>query len=241
MMDPESAVLSSRDCALVSAVASQKHVFLRGVTVKTTLDSNDRQFLDRLHRLESGTVPEICEEIGVTATAVRQRLNRLQGLGFVTRETVRCGRGRPHHAYRITDAGTRELGDNYADLAMILWNEVRNIEPIEVRVRILERVQGSLADRYGRLVQGESLNERFDQLQAALVERGFDVEVDNSGPLPILRENNCPFLEMASHDSAICELEREVFQRVLGVDVEMTSCCLDGSHCCEFQPVTASL
>jgi predicted ArsR family transcriptional regulator len=208
--------------------------------VKATLDSNDRQFLDRLHRLEAGTVQEICAEIGVTATAVRQRLNRLQGLGFVTRETVRCGRGRPHHAYRITDAGMRELGDNYADLAMILWSEVRNIEPIEVRSRVLESVQAAFVDRYSRLVQGKSLHDRFDQLRAALVERGFDVEVDNSGPLPILRENNCPFLEMASHDPAICEMEREVFQRVLGVDVELTQCCLDGSHCCEFQPVGAA-
>ncbi len=112
--------------------------------MKVSLDSNDRQFLDRLHRLEAGTVPEICDEIGVTATAVRQRLNRLQRLGFVTRETVR--RGRPHHAYRITDAGMRELGDNYADLAMFLWNEVRNIEPIAVRSRVLESVQAAFAE-----------------------------------------------------------------------------------------------
>lgn len=114
--------------------------------MKVSLDPNDRQFLDRLHRLKAGTVSEICDENGVTATAVRQRLNRLQRLGFVTRETVRRGRGRPHHAYRITDAGMRELGDNYADLAMILWNEVRNIEPIAVRSRVLEGVQAAFAE-----------------------------------------------------------------------------------------------
>ena len=208
--------------------------------MKATLDSNDRQFLDRLHRMDASTVPEICAEIGVTATAVRQRLNRLQGLGFVARETIRCGRGRPHHVYRVTDAGLRKLGDNYADLAMILWNEVKNIEPIEVRARVLDRVHTAFADRYSRMVQGKSLHDRFDQLRAALVERGFDVEVDNSGPLPILREINCPFPEMASQDSTICELERDVFQRVLGVDVELTQCCLDGSNCCEFQPVGAA-
>ena len=208
--------------------------------MKANLDASDRQFLDRLHRLDAGTDPEICEDIGVTATAVRQRLNRLQGLGFVTRETVRCGRGRPHHVYRITDVGLRELGDNYSDLAMILWNEVQNIEPLETRTRVLERIQGAFVERYSRLVQGKSLNDRFDQLQGALAERGFDVEVDKSGPLPILRENNCPFLEMASQDASICELERQVFQSVLGTDVEMTSCCLDGSHCCEFQPTAAA-
>lgn len=207
--------------------------------MRANLESNDRQFLDQLHRLDGGTVQEICDEIGVTATAVRQRLTRLQGLGFIAREAIRSGRGRPHHVYRVTEEGLRELGDNYADLAMILWNEVKNIEQPDVRARVLERVQGAFVDRYGRYVQAGSLQERFSQLRQALVERGFDVEIDNSGPLPILRENNCPYLEMADHDPSICELEREVFQRVLGTDVELTQCCLEGSHCCEFQPVGA--
>ena len=62
---------------------------------------------------------------------------------------------------------------------------------------------------------------------------------DDSGRLPILRENNCPYLELASSDPAICELEKEVFRKVLGSEVELTQCCLDGHTCCEFQPVSA--
>ena len=204
--------------------------------MKANLDPNDRQFLNRLQRMEGGTVHEICAEIGVTATAIRQRLTRLQGLGFVTREAVRCGRGRPHHVYRVTIGGLRELGDNYADLATILWKEMHNIEPPELRAQLLRRVQQALAAQYGPIVRGDSLLERFEELKTVLVERGFDVEVDDSGPVPILRENNCPYSELAGSDSTICELEQAVFQRVLGVEVKLTQCCLDGAHCCEFQP-----
>lgn len=207
--------------------------------MKAALEPNDRQFLDRLHRMDGSTVQEICEEIGVTATAVRQRLIRLQGLGFVSRDAVRCGRGRPHHVYRVTPEGLRELGDNYADLATILWKEVTNIEPPKVRAQVLRRVQEALVERYGSFVHGNSVRERLDELKTALVERGFDVEVDDSGPLPILRENNCPYRELANSDPAICELEQEVFRRVLNTDVELSQCCLDGAHCCEFQPAEA--
>src|SRR5437660_1626524 len=69
-------------------------------------------------------------------------------------------------------------------------------------------------------------------------------EIGAGGALPILRENNCPYSELADGDRGICELEQEVFQRVLGADVKLSQCCLDGHHCCEFevsQPVSASV
>jgi predicted ArsR family transcriptional regulator len=204
--------------------------------VKLAIDFDDRQFLERLHRLRSATVQELCAETGVTATAVRQRLTRLQGLGLVGRETVRHGRGRPHHSYVVTEAGLRELGDNYAELAIILWREMRQIEDPAVRERIAARVREALVQRYGQAVQGASVTERFTELMLALNDRGFDVEVDASGGLPILRENNCPYHELAASDPAICELEHAVFQRVLGTELALTQCCLDGHACCEFQP-----
>lgn len=204
--------------------------------MKLALDSNDRDFLERLQRMGGGTVQDLCAEMGVTATAVRQRLTRLLGQGLVTREAERIGRGRPRHTYLVTEAGVRELGDNYVDLALILWREVWQIEEPDVRERLVGRVRDALVERYGKIVNAETVRERFHELRSALVERGFNVEVDASGTLPILRENNCPYYELASADPAICELEQTVFERVLGTEVKLTQCCLDGHSCCEFQP-----
>ncbi len=208
--------------------------------MKLALDSNDREFLDRLHRIGGATVQDLCVELGITATAVRQRLTRLYGQGLVSREAERIGRGRPRHTYLVTDAGLRELGDNYSDLALILWREMRRIEEPEVRDRLVGRVRDALVQRYGKVVTGHTVGKRIEELKSALTERGFDVEVDSSGGLPILRENNCPYFELASDDPAICELEQEVFQTVLGTDVTRTQCCLDGHSCCEFQPDAAA-
>lgn len=207
------------------------------VLVSTTerLDSADRDFLRRLHRRESATVQELCEELGVTATAVRQRLGRLVAAGFVGRWEVREGRGRPHHAYSVTDRGLRELGDNYSELAAILWDELRNIPDSRVRAAILARIQDTLAARYGRGVDGRTVAERLEQLRLRLAESGFDVEVDAQGRLPILRENNCPYYDLASADPSICELEQRVFERVLGTTIALTHRCVDGHNCCEFQ------
>ena len=52
--------------------------------------------------------------------------------------------------------------------------------------------------------------------------------------LPILRENNCPYHDLASRDASICDLEQTVFSEVLGIPMERTQCCRDGDQCCEF-------
>jgi len=205
--------------------------------MKAVVEHSDRQFLERLHQLGGGTVQEICADLGVTATAVRQRLVRLQGLKMVARELVRASRGRPHHVYGVTQAALCELGDNYAELAQILWRELRNIEEPSIRERLVSRVEDALVEQFGKVTPRAPLSDRMSQLTSALRDRGFQVEMDRSGPLPILRENSCPYYELASEDPAICELEQAVFRRVLGADVKLTQCCLDGHRCCEFQAV----
>ncbi len=206
--------------------------------MKAALETSDRTFLDQLHRLGSGTISEICGSVGVTATAVRQRLVRLQGQGFVSRVMVRSGRGRPHFVYQVSESGLNQLGENYSDLALILWQEMQSIEEPLLRKRVVQRVRESMVKRYGRTDRTRSLPDRLRQLQASLVDRGFDVEIDMSGALPILRENSCPYQELASSDAGICELEQEVFGDVLGSKITLTKCCRDGHHCCEFQAET---
>ena len=198
------------------------------------LDANDRDFLRRLHRRDAATVQELCEEHGVTATAVRQRLSRLIAAECVGRRELREGRGRPRHTYFATDNGLRELGDNYSELASVLWSELRAIPDAAVRQPIFDRIEQTLTRRYSRGVNGRTVQQRLEQLRQTLTEHGFDVETDASHELPVLRENNCPYYDLASSDPAICELEQRVFERVLGTSVAVTQRCLDGHNCCEF-------
>ena len=208
--------------------------------MKATLEHDDEQFLLSLQRLGAGTVQELCAAAGVTATAVRLRLSRLQSMGFVDRQTIREGRGRPHHTYKITDQGQRQLGDNYSELARLLWSELQKIDEIDVRQRVTGRIRDAMVKQYGANVRGSVLTDRFAQLGVALSERGFSVEIGMDETLPILRENHCPYHDLAQHDSGICELEQQVFEQVLGVPLTLASCCRDGDNCCEFHPARAN-
>jgi predicted ArsR family transcriptional regulator len=201
-------------------------------------DQSDHEFLSVLQRQSSATVQNLCDAIGVTATAVRQKLMRFQAEGFVAREVIRQERGRPCHVYRLTESGVRELGDDHAEIAAILWRQIMSIEQPDVRLNVLSGVKNALVERFGDCSDGTSLASRLQMLTSKMAEQGFDLEYEpgaESSDLPILREYNCPYHELAEEDSSICDLEQSVFSELLGVPVELSSCRLDGHQCCEFQ------
>jgi predicted ArsR family transcriptional regulator len=212
--------------------------------MSAAFDDADHAFLARLNRRGECTVHDLCDDLNVTATAVRQRLTRLMSAGLVARETASAGRGRPFHVYRVTGAGRRHLGDDYGELARLLWREMKQIEDAEIRTRLMSRLRDALVERYGAAHTEMSLGDRFRHLQRALDRQGFQVDVAERQRgdelLPVLREHNCPYHDLATEDSLICHLEQAVFEEVLGTPIALTQCCRDGHACCEFEPVTVN-
>ncbi len=175
---------------------------------------------------------------GVTATAIRQRLLRLQAAGLVSRKSVRATRGRPHHEYQLTEQGQKLLGDNYIELATILWEQLSSIEDEQIKRSVMAQLRDTLVKRYGESVEGEGLAVRLQELKDVLSSHGFNVEIVQNGEKWALVERNCPYHELASQSHSICDLEHEVFEKILGVPLELTQRCVDGHNCCKFETVS---
>ena len=214
--------------------------------MSSALDARDRKILEHLHKSACADIQKLCDVLGVTRTAIRQRIARLESAGFVGSELQGQTRGRPRHLYRVTAEGMHELGENYRELAVVLWEAITGYDDGVVRESLMTRVQNSLAERFRKqLTSGESVENRLDQLADEMKSSGFNVESDHSGGLRILRETSCPFPMLADVDEAICQVERRVLEQVLGAPVQFRSRCRDGQGCCEFQvldlPLTPSL
>jgi len=200
------------------------------------IDTRDREILEYLHQSEGLDVQSLCDRLGVTRTAVRQRISRLEAAGLIVSELQGQSRGRPRNVYRVTAEGLHALGENYRQLAVVLWEAITGFEDEAVRMRLLGRVRDVLAERFRRqLGNCENLDDRLDLLASEMKSSGFNVESDHQGGLRILRETSCPFPMLAEVDDAICQVERQVLEQVLGAPVEVRSRCRDGHGCCEFQ------
>ncbi len=197
--------------------------------------SSDTTILDILRRRDSMSVVDLAEVLEVTATAIRQRLTRLMAQGLIERHVNRVGRGRPSHQYSLTDAGRRQTGANFADLAMALWQEIRRIKDPEVRRGLLARISRSLAETYADQIRGETIEDKMQSLANVFEERQIPFEVERSGELPILTALACPYPALAEQDRSICAMEKMLFEELLGEDIRLSQCRLDGSNCCTFE------
>jgi DeoR family suf operon transcriptional repressor len=197
--------------------------------------SSDIALLDSLRKDGPRSVTQLASAMQVTATAVRQRLVRLLRQGDIERRTERMSRGRPMHRYGLTEKGRRRAGSNFADLAIALWQEIREIKDPEVRRGLLQRLSKRMAMLYAGQMEGSSLDERMESLAAIFRQRQIPFEVDRTHELPVLTATACPYPDLAEQDHTICSLERMMFSELLGQNMRLSNCRLDGHSCCTFE------
>jgi len=205
--------------------------------------SVDRELLEALRSGESLGINELTEKLQVTATAVRQRVERLLESGLVEREKVVVGRGRPTFNYRLTLLGHRKAGADHAELADAMWHEILLIEDDEVRQHLLNRIAKRLGQRYGeqamQRARGNTLESRMESLTQVLSGHRIPAGVYTEGNLPVIGFSACPHPDLGSEAErrAMCQLEEQMLSEALGSAVHLKSCRLDGDHCCQFAPV----
>jgi predicted ArsR family transcriptional regulator len=106
----------------------------------------DTQLLRALGDGRTRGVGELIESLGVTATAVRQRLERVLAAGLIERQKMVSGRGRPSFEYRLTDKGRWCAGADPADLARAMWFEILDLGDDALRGRILSGIARRLGE-----------------------------------------------------------------------------------------------
>ncbi len=198
---------------------------------------------------------ELAEAMEVTPTAIRQRLQRLMFQGLIRRSDRRQSRGRPTHGYSLTPTGRRKAGENFADLATALWEEVRSLEDPQIKGRLIQGIARRLARQYARQVRGDSVAERMAAVSALFGERQIPISVDASaGDLdgasgneavaaargagrsvgPVLSVLACPYPDLTHGDDSICRMEQTLLSELIGSPLELGECTLSGGQCCRF-------
>jgi predicted ArsR family transcriptional regulator len=202
-----------------------------------------REILVRLRREGPASPDQLATAIGASRTGVLQQLRALEGTGFVSRQTVRHGVGRPRHLYDITPEAQELFPTNYGGLAAGLVSAINAVggdalvEQVFIarRRQVGDRVRRELDDRIGAAAP---LAERVRALAVIQDEQGYlaDAVLGTDGTIR-LREHNCAILDVARGESAACEAELEMFREVLGADVVRETHIASGDRCCTYRIV----
>jgi predicted ArsR family transcriptional regulator len=200
------------------------------------------RILEYLQRNESATIKDFEVLLGVTTTAVRQHLSALQASGFLDRREERSGVGRPHYIYVATDAARELFACRCDDLALTMLQEMYGMVGAEQIGTLLKRVGVRLAERYEESVKATGLQHRVEEMAGALGRQGVltDVSADESNTIA-LKMYNCPYHDLAIEHREICEMDQLMMQQVLGAEVSLDDCIMDGHASCSFEIKQSSL
>jgi DeoR family suf operon transcriptional repressor len=203
--------------------------------MSTINETSDGRLLDLLRQRGEMSIADLANATSVTATAVRQRLSRLMAQGLIERATARAGRGRPSHRYSLTEKARRQAGNNYGDLAIMLWDEIRSVKDPEIRRGLFRRLASALARVYAGRIKGATPAARMDSLKELFAERRVPMEVSSASELPVLTVIDCPYPELAEKDRGICAVEKMMFAELLASPLRLSQCRLEGHSCCQFE------
>lgn len=198
--------------------------------------------------LEHGPVSaaELGDLLGFTPAAVRRHLDHLSRSGVIEVKRVAkagAGAGRPARRYVLSSQGQSSLGNDYLDIATLALKQLQAVAGEEaVRQFAVERF-AEMERRYAPEIEqaGPDITARARVLAEALSRDGFvasAASIEAKAPLPAalssvqLCQGHCPIQQLAAEFPVFCDVETELFSRLVGVDVRRLSTLARGGHVC---------
>jgi predicted ArsR family transcriptional regulator len=187
--------------------------------------------------LEHGpsTAAALGERLGLTAAAVRRHLDVLLDRGLLVAREQRVygsrGRGRPAKVFALTDAGRADFYSAYDDLAVAALEFLAE-EAGSTSVRKFAASRVAPAEARYRQELATSALPPAQALAGVLTGDGYVASVRPSALGEQLCQHHCPVAHVAERFPQLCEVETEMFSRLLGVHVQRLATIAHGDGVC---------
>ena len=181
----------------------------------------------------------ISEQLTISAMAVRQHLYALQDERLIAYEEEPRPMGRPAKLWHLTAAADRFFPEGYAELTLSLIHSVTEAFGQDGLERLLDiRTKQQLEAYQAEIEAQDSWQNRLETLADIRTREGYMANIlpQEDGSI-LLVENHCPICAAAETCTGLCDRELEIFQTVLGVDVERTEHILSGARRCAYRVV----
>lgn len=164
------------------------------------------------------SAPELAEQLGITDVAVRRHLALLSDEGLLTERTVKQERGRPVTRFGLSDRARELFPHRYVEMLGELLEYVRDNDGLGGFLRWRQERE---AEQYAEVVDGDDVEERLEQLVAALNDAGYEADLTEQQDGFRLTQRHCAVFDAAKDHPQICAHEAAMFRRVLG-DVQVS-------------------
>jgi predicted ArsR family transcriptional regulator len=196
-----------------------------------------KKLLYYLKIMQQAGLEELANVMKVSRMAVHKHLALLQKRGLVEGVETRGRIGRPRMMYQLTSQSKTVFPKSYSAIATHALDFIeRNMGKNAVE-KVLRERQSELFDEYYKRLKDLDFDKQVKELARIRDEEGYIAESkreSKSGRKYVLLEYNCPIIHIAEKHWEACSAETELFEKLLGADIETTHRAAKGDLICKF-------
>ena len=187
--------------------------------------------------MQQAGLEELAKAMKLSRMAVHKHLALLKERGLVMSIETTGHVGRPRMLYQLTGKSKSIFPKSYSAIASHALDFIeRNMGNAAVQ-KVLRERQSELFDQYYKRLQNLDFDKKVKELANIRDEEGYMAESKrepkNYGR-NVLLEYNCPILYIAEKHWEACSTETELFENLLGADIEPTHRAAKGDLVCKF-------
>jgi predicted ArsR family transcriptional regulator len=191
------------------------------------MSDSRRRIIELLRMRDGQTIDDLVRVLGVTRTAITTQLSKMQAEGLVATRGTRAGRRRPSVVYVLTPRADALFPKSYDAFAASLLEELRREGKGALRT-IVRRVGDRWIARDTPRVEGLRGAARLERLREILAERGFLPALERTANGYLLREHNCPVMQLAILHPEICDMVHRWMEALAGTKMVRVNCMRQG-------------
>ena len=198
-----------------------------------------KKILYYLKVMQQAGLEELAKVMKVSRMAVHKHLVLLQNRGLVESIENRGHVGRPRMVYQLTSQSKTVFPKSYSAIATHALDFIERNMGKEGIEKVLRERQTELFDQYYKRLKDLDFDQQVRELARIRDEEGYIAESKkeskrSGGGKHVLLEYNCPIIHIAEKHWEACSTETELFEKLLGANIETTHRAAKGDLICKF-------
>ena len=190
-----------------------------------------------LNKKEGATLDELAAHLGITNTAAKEHLLKIQSHGYIQYADTKGSVGRPRRRYFLSPEGHDVFPKQYSWLSSVILESLAD----EMGPDSVSKFMHTLADRVSQSMKDQfegqtSTAELLAKINQVMNELGYRSTIKQSDVRKgaVLEATNCVYHSVAKQHPELCGFDVRFLENVSGLNVKLESCIARGGESCRF-------
>ena len=198
-----------------------------------------KNIIDLIKRSGTLSIDEAVEQMSLAKTTLREHFLQLERDGYVEREYVRSGPGRPRLQYQLTPKGNSQFPSSESRLIRNMIKYLKSEGNEQLVENFFEDFWDQRLEEAREHIEEAGANDRVSKIRVLmemLEEEGFmpEFDFDEESEKLMVKECNCPFSEVIRETRLPCKLEEIFYKKLFNENAERISYIAEGDYSCSY-------